>query len=176
MKLYHGSSTGGITVLDPRFSDPKDPHIYLTDCPALAVIYSHSPVEGGYFPYFFDKEGRLCYEEYFPNALDLYKGFGGYVYTAEADCLPQREKMPWAYKSASPIPVTGCRHIPDLYAELLTLEAAGDLKIIRFGDLTERKLQGIYGMLRRSAQEEKLKDHPELPYAQFYQAHFPFLL
>ena len=113
---------------------------------------------------------------YFPNALDLYKGFGGYVYTAEADCLPQREKMPWAYKSASPIPVTGCRHIPDLYAELLTLEAAGDLKIIRFGDLTERKLQGIYGMLRRSAQEEKLKDHPELPYAQFYQAHFPFLL
>ncbi len=176
MTLYHGSATPGITVLDPRFSDPKDPHIYLTDCPALAVIYAHNPVKGGYFPYFFDKEGQLCYEEYFPNALDLYKGFGGYVYTAEAEGLPQRENMPWAYKSAAPIPVTGCRAIPDLYGELLRLEESGELRIIRFRDLTEQKLQGIYKMLHREAQRESLKDHPESEYAQFYQAHFPFLL
>lgn len=176
MTLYHGSATPGIMVLDPRFSDPKDPHIYLTDCPALAVIYAHNPVKGGYFPYFFDKEGQLCYEEYFPNALDLYKGFGGYVYTAEAEGLPQRENMPWAYKSAAPIPVTGCRSIPDLYGELLRLEELGELRIIRFRDLTEQKLQGIYKMLHREAQRESLKDHPESEYAQFYQAHFPFLL
>lgn len=176
MTLYHGSATPGITVLDPRFSDPKDPHIYLTDCPALAVIYAHNPVKGGYFPYFVDKEGQLCYEEYFPNALDLYKGFGGYVYTAEAEGLPQRENMPWAYKSAAPIPVTGCRSIPDLYGELLRLEESGELRIIRFRDLTEQKLQGIYKMLHREAQRESLKDHPESEYAQFYQAHFPFLL
>lgn len=176
MTLYHGSATPGITVLDPRFSDPKDPHIYLTDCPALAVIYAHNPVKGGYFPYFFDKEGQLCYEEYFPNALDLYKGFGGYVYTAEAEGLPQRENMPWAYKSAAPIPVTGCRSILDLYGELLRLEESGELRIIRFRDLTEQKLQGIYKMLHREAQRESLKDHPESEYTQFYQAHFPFLL
>ena len=175
MKLYHGSSTGGITVLDPRFSDPRDPHIYLTDCPALAVIYAHSPVEGGYFPYFFDKSGQLCYEEYFPNALDLYKGFGGYVYTVEADGLPQREKMPWAYKSAEPIPVTGYRHIPDLYEELLALEAAGEIKLVRFGDLTEQKLHGIYGMLHRNAETLNLKNRDD-PYAQFFKTHFPFLL
>lgn len=175
MKLYHGSPTGGITVLDPRFSDPKDPHIYLTDCPAVAVIYAHSPVEGGYFPYFFDKEGQLCYEEYFPNALDLYKGFGGYVYTAEAEGLPQREKMPWAYKSAAPIPVTGCRFIPDLCAEILKLGEAGEIKLIRFGDLTEQKLQGIYGMLRRNAQALDLKNRND-EYARFFKAHFPFLL
>lgn len=175
MKLYHGSPTGGITVLDPRFSDPRDPHIYLTDTPALAVIYSHSPVEGGYFPYFFDREGRLCYEEYFPNALDLYKGLGGYVYTAEAEGLPRREKMPWAYLSREPVAVTGCRFIPDLYAELLALEAAGEVKLIRFGDLTEEKLQGIYGMLRREAGTLDLKNRDD-PYAQFFKAHFPFLL
>ena len=176
MKLYHGSPTGGITVLDPRFSDPRDPHIYLTDCPALAVIYAHSPVEGGYFPYFFDKSGQLCYEEYFPNALDLYKGFGGYVYTVEAEGLPQREKMPWAYKSAEPIPVTGCRHISDLYAEILRLGEAGEILITRYEELTEQKLAGIEGMLRREAEREDLRNHPERPYTRFYQEHFPHLL
>ena len=84
--------------------------------------------------------------------------------------------MPWAYKSAAPIPVTGCRSIPDLYGELLRLEESGELRIIRFRDLTEQKLQGIYKMLHREAQRESLKDHPESEYAQFYQAHFPFLL
>lgn len=178
MKLYHGSPIPGITTLHPRLSNHGKPYVYLTDCPALAVIYAHNPLPPpeGYFPYLFDKEGQLCYEEYFPNALDLYKGFRGYVYTAEAEGLNQLEKMPWVYLSQEPVAVTGCRFIPDLYEELLALNEAGGLKLIRFGDLTEQKLQGIYGMLRREAQRENLKDHPESAYAQFYQAHFPFLL
>ena len=178
MTLYHGSATPGITTLRPNLSNHGKPLVYLTNDPALAVIYAHNPLTPPdcYFPYFYDKEGQLCYEEYFPQALDLYKGFGGYVYTAEADNLTQLEKMPWVYLSEEPVPVTGCRFIPDLYAELLALDAVGSLKIIRFGDLTEQKLQGIYGMLRREAQREGLKDHPEREYARFYQAHFPFLL
>lgn len=175
MKLYHGSSTPGITTLQPRFTRTDDPYLYLTDSSALAVIYAHWPVEGGYFPYFFDKEGRLCYEEYFPKALDIYKGFSGYVYTVEAESIPQKEKMPWIYLSEEPVAVTDCRFIPDLYEELLALEAAGEIKLIRFGDLTEQKLHGIYGMLHRNAETLNLKNRDD-PYAQFFKAHFPFLL
>lgn len=175
MILYHGSATPDITTLRPFLSNHGKPYVYLTDCPALAVIYAHSPVEGGYFPYFFDKEGQLCYEEYFPNALDLYKGFGGYVYTAEAEALNQLEKMPWVYLSQEPVAVTGCRFIPDLYEELLALDEAGSLKLVRFGELTEKKLQGIYGMLRRNAETLGLKNRDD-EYARFFKAHFPFLL
>lgn len=175
MKLYHGSAIPGIRVLEPRMSNHGRPYVYLTDCPALAVIYAHSPVEGGYFPYFFDEEGQLCYEEYFPNALDLYKGFGGYVYTAEGSDLSRLEKMPWVYLSEEPVTVTGCRFIPDIYEELLALDEEGSLKLIRFGDLTEKKLQGIYMMLRRNAETLDLKNRQD-EYARFFKAHFPFLL
>ncbi|WP_139165222.1 hypothetical protein [Butyrivibrio sp. INlla16] len=34
-------------------------------------------------PYGFDKEGRLCLEEYYPNALEeTYSGVSGYIYSA----------------------------------------------------------------------------------------------
>lgn len=174
MKLYHGSATGGITVLRPGLSNHGKPYVYLTDNSALAVIYAHNPVKGGYFPYFFDKEGRLCYEEYFHDALSLYKGFGGYVYTAQAEGLPQLEKMPWVYLSDSPVPVSGCRFIPDLYGELLKLEEAGELFITRYEDLTPQKLAGIEAMLRRESEREDLKNRQD-EYAQFFKSHFPFL-
>lgn len=175
MRLYHGSATGGITTLVPRFSNQEDPHLYLTPDQALATIYSHSPVKGGYFPYFYDKEGRLCYEEYFPDALSLYKGLSGYVYTVEAEDLPQREKMPWVYLSREPVPVIECRFIADIYEELLRLEENGAVKLIRFGDLEENKLKGIYMMLRRNAESLDLKNRQD-EYAQFFKSHFPFLL
>lgn len=179
MKLYHGSSISGITALRPALSNHGTPYVYLTDDPALAVLYAHNPLTppDGYFPYFYNKNGILCYDEYFPDALSLYKGFGGYVYTAEVpDTLPRLERMPWVYLSQAPVPVSEYRAIPDLYAELLRLEQEGKLIVNRFGSLSEARLQGIYKMLRRKAEQKQLKNHPEREYAQFFQAHFPFLL
>lgn len=179
MKLYHGSPSPDITALRPALSNHGKPYAYLTDDPALAVLYAHNPLTppDGYFPYFYNKEGKLCYDEYFPDALSLYQGYGGYVYTVENDTpLPRLERMPWVYLSESAVPVSECRHIENLYDELLRLEQSGQLIINRFGDLSEKRLQGIYQMLRREAEKEQLAEHPEREYAQFYQAHFPFLL
>lgn len=178
MLLYHGSATPNITVLRPTLSNHGKPYAYLTDDPTLALLYAHNPLTPpeGYFPYFYNKEGTLCYDEYFPDALSLYRGFGGYVYTAEVDTLPRLEKMPWVYLSEAPVPVSECRPIPDLYEALLEAEREGKLIINRFGTLSEARLQGIYQMLRREAEREQLREHPEREYARFFQAHFPFLL
>lgn len=178
MKLYHGSATGDITTLCPRLSNHGKPYVYLTDCPALAAIYAHNPLTPpeGWFPYFFDKEGNLHYDEYFHDALSLYKGFGGYVYAVEVTDLPKLEQMPWVYLSEENVPVSECRFIPDLYDELLSLEEAGKLIITRFEELTEKRRSSIEAMLRREAEQEDLRNHPEREYAQFYQKHFPHLL
>lgn len=179
MKLYHGSPVSGITALRPTLSNHGKPYVYLTDDPALAVLYAHNPLTppDGFFPYFYNKENRLCYDEYFPNALSLYQGFGGYVYTVETEIpLTRLEQMPWVYLSEIEVPVSKCRHIPNLYDEILKLERDDRIILNRFGTLSEKRLQGIYRMLRREAEKEQLQEHPEREYAQFYQAHFPFLL
>lgn len=178
MKLYHGSAMAGIQVLEPHLPKHGKPYVYLTDSPDLAVIYAHNPMSppNAWFSYYF-KDGALLYDEYFPGQLEeLYRGFGGYVYTCEAEGLAQLDQMPWVYLSEEAVPVSECRFIPDLYEELLALEQAGRLTIHRYEGHDEKKLAGIRRMLLREIETKGLRENPESEYARFLFSHFPDLL
>ena len=176
MKLYHGSPVPGITQLDPARSSDGQSHVFLTHSDALAVLYAHNPLTrpNGWFPYYWDREGNLHYDEYFPGAtVEIYGGQGGWVYTCEGD-YPHREDMPWVYLADQPVPVLERRFIPDIYQELLELERAGRLTITRYETLSE---QGL-AFVRRIIQREigRLREHPNEEYAAYIHAHFPDLL
>ena len=64
------------------------------------------------------KDGRLRFEEYYPNALeDTYKGVKGYIYSCNQITPYQKLniKIPNAFISAQKTAVDNCEFIPDAY-------------------------------------------------------------
>ncbi len=170
MILYHGSSVPGIHTLLPR---DEGENVCLTDNEAVAVIYAYTPLTKplGWFTYCVDKAGMPHYEEYFPDALEvLYGNTSGFVYQCEGN-FTQHPKMPWVYQSAAPVPVTHCRHIPNLYAELLDLERLGRLIIHRYEDFSPAEQAAF----RRQAAHSAQSHGPDSEYRRFLNAHFPGL-
>ena len=134
MKLYHGSSLGGIEKLRPGLSNHDKPYVYLTHSPILAALYAHNPLTrpNGFFSYWWGKDGILRYDEYFENQLEaIYSGQCGFVYECTGE-YPQLEKMPWVYLSEAEVPVIDCVEIRDLYAQLLQYEKEGLLIVRRW--------------------------------------------
>lgn len=171
MTLYHGSDVPNLHELKPFASNHDKPYAYLSTSDVLSLLYAHNAVKrpGGFFPYWFDKEGLLHYDEYFPDQTRLlYQGHAGWVYTAEADDLTQLEKMPWVYLSEKPVPVAKAEYFPDLYEALLQAEKDGRLMIRRYEDMTDKQLE-----IRRNIVRESLKTHGEDDYRRFIRVHMP---
>ena len=140
MRLYHGSRTAGIRVLEPRQADHERPYIYLTTSPLVAALYLTNTVESPYywFPYGFDKTGRVLYHELYPDAFrEAAAGKAGYIYTVNTDIVPETAirpfpQNPFARLGAIPMAVDGCLPIRDAYSWLLAQEAAGNFFLCRF--------------------------------------------
>ena len=171
MMLCHGSSVPGLTELKPFPSNHSKPYVYLTDCAALALFYAHNPIErpGGFFPYWFDKQGQLHYDEYFPDQLRLmYQGHSGWVYHVEVDGWTRLDKMPWVYLSEAPVPVAQADFIPDLHAALTGAAEDGRLVLHRYGDIPEGQRE-----IHRKVVRNSLSGHDEDDYVQFMRQHMP---
>ncbi len=173
MLLYHGSPAAGITALEPRQSGHDKPYVYLSDNPTLALLYAQNPIRrpGGFFPYWFDKDGMLHYDEYFPDqTLRMYQGHSGWIYQLEADGLTQLDRMPWVYLSETEVPVTRADFIPDLYAALLDAEHIGRLILHRYENFPEAQQE-----IHRKIVRKSLEGYPEADYVRFLQEHMPEL-
>lgn len=181
MKLYHGSNVGGIDTLTPVLSNHGKPYVYLTDNKVLATLYAHNPIErpGGFFTYRFDKEGRLHYDEYFDNQLEvMYSGIGGYVYTIDIleDSLYRLEKMPWVYTSEYGVDTAKVEYVEDIFATILRHEQNGDIVIHRYKDMGFETREKWRNIVRNDIENKDLKNYPESSYAQFLHKHFPDLI
>ena len=173
MLLYHGSSVGDITALQPRQSGHDKPYVYLTDSATLALLYAHNPIKrpGGFFPYWFDKEGSLHYDEYFPDQIRrLYHGHSGWLYSTEGDHLTQLDKMPWVYLSEKDVKVAQANFIPDLYTALLEAEQAGHILLHRYEAFPEAQRE-----IHRKIVRKSLEGSPEADYVRFLREHMPEL-
>ena len=177
MKLYHGSGVPALTELRPFLSGHGKPCVYLTHSEELATVYAHNPIPGGgWFTYRWPGDGKLHYDEYFPDALRIiYQGHSGWIYTCEGD-LPTLEKMPWVSLSEAPLPVTGSRFIPDLYEELLRCEAEGRLIVHRWDTIPDRVRDAFARTVLRSVEDHHLPERPDDPYLRFIRTHLPGLL
>ncbi len=115
MTFYHGSSVPNLTELKPFPSNHGKPYVYFSTNAVLALLYAYNPIArpGGFFPYWFDKDGQLHYDEYFPDQLrQIYAGHHGWVYQVEAENLLQLDKMPWVYLSETPLQISKQRMFP----------------------------------------------------------------
>lgn len=148
---FHASQIGKIKTLEPRISNHNIPLIYFSDKRENVLVYLSNAVEKvckeGRFTfdglwykwgsYGFEKDGRLRFEEYYPNALeDTYKGIGGYIYSCiKIDPYPKLDiKIPNNFITAQKTTVDNCEFIPDAYNEMINAEANGLITILRYNE------------------------------------------
>ena len=149
--LFHTSQIGKIKILEPRISNNNIPLIYFSDKRENVLVYLSNAVEkvckekhfkfNGLWhkwgSYGFEKDGRLRFEEYYPNALeDTYKGIEGYIYScSKIDPYQKLDiKIPNTFITAQKTTVDNCEFIPDAYNEMINAEANGLITILRYNE------------------------------------------
>ena len=168
---YHCSPVHGLKRLEPQkpqnFDKPS--LVYMTTSLPMALMYGVRNFE---YTYGYTKEGKIYYEEYFPDALRiLYAGKSASLY----ECLPEvtnTTKIP--NEAVSPLPVNVAREIivPDVMQALLEQEREGKLIIRRYDELSPRMLEWIF---RAELEEIRKRDllHTPCPMADYMQRHYP---
>lgn len=174
MILYHGSNIPNIKKLEPQFASEKK-CVFLTHSKALATIYSYNPLTrpNGFFTYWWSKDGKLYYDEYFENQLtEIYAKKRGFVYECEGN-LPQHEAMPWIYLSEQAVKPTRCFEIPDLLEALLEYEQQGLLTIRRYGEFSDKQLAMWEKIVKNSLLKTDLNTTIGKEYYDYVKKHFP---
>ena len=179
MRLYHGSNTPNIKVLEPRLADHDRPYVYLTTIDVVSAFYLCNAVEKPYywFPYGFGGNNPIpIYHELYPNALrEVSEGVSGYIYEVEANesqVIPFKN-IPCARLATKPIEVTRCTKIENAYELFLQYVAEGKLKIDRFEDKTQQQLNWWYTNLEAYLDEKDMIKTPDCSYALFIKKKFP---
>ena len=148
---FHASQIGKIKTLEPRISNHNIPLIYFSDKRENVLVYLSNAVEkvckedrftfdGLWYKwgsYGFEKDGRLRFEEYYPNALeDTYKGIEGYIYSCSKIDPYQKLniKIPNTFITVQKTTVDNCEFIPDAYNEMINAEANGLITILRYNE------------------------------------------
>lgn len=180
MRLYHGSRTGGIEVLEPRVADHGAPYIYFSTIEAVAALYLCNAVERPYywFPYGFRRElpGVPVYDELYPGALrEVSEGVSGWIYYAdvEEDQVLPFKNIPCARLSVEPVRVTGVIEVTDAYARLMDYEAQGKLVIGRYEEKSQRELEWYARTIRAYMAQKQMHLMPDCAYARFVRRKFP---
>ena len=127
MTLYHCSPTPGLKVLRPSvtqyFGKPRQ--VCLTASLPMALLYGIKHFE---YAYGYTRDGRIYYEEYFPNALEeLYRGRSASLYLCAGRGDMEPTAIPNEYVTGVEVPVAEERSIPDVLAALLEQERLGEI-------------------------------------------------
>ena len=178
MILYHGSNTFGIETLKPHLADHDRPYVYMSTIEIVAGFYMVNAVERPYywFPYGFDRNGKVQYDELYPNALrEVSEGRSGCIYAVEADekdILPFKN-IPCARLATVPMKVIECTEIKDCYAWFLEQEKLGTFEINRFEDKSEKEMQWWYKTILDYIDRKGMRETPDCSYAEFVTRKFP---
>ena len=171
MTYYHCSPTAGLTVLKSRKPESfeKPARVYLTTLLPMALMYTIKNYE---YTYGYTKDGKIYYEEYFPNALEiLYRGISASLYLCDP-VSTQSTKRPNEALSELPVPVIHEIHIPDACEALLEQERLGALVIHRYSELSEGMRNWIRKVEADGIRDSNLINTPG-PMADYYREHYP---
>ena len=171
--LYHVSPTPGLTVLKPSvtkyFGKPRQ--VCLTASLPMALMYGIRHFE---YAYGYTRDGRIYYEEYFPNALEeLYRGKAAFLYTCYCRPYLERTAIPHEYVTPNEVPVDGELPIPDVCEALLEQERLGALKIVRWDEMDEGRRRWVVRAEADTIREHGLLAQPDDPFARYMQEKYP---
>ncbi len=171
MTLYHCSPTAGLTVLRPSVSFGKPSQVCLTASLPMALMYGVKHFE---YTYGYTRDGRIYYEEYFPNALkELYRGKRAALYTCSLREDMRTTQFPNEYVTPNEVPVDGETAIPDVYEALMEQMDRGALKVVRWEDATPQRRAWMVDVELMTIREQDLTARPDSPFARYMREKYP---
>ena len=169
MRLYHGTTAGGLDILCANSYDRNgNPVLYLTDNRAYSLFYIRDRVVD-FVTCGVGIDGVVHYDEKIPNQLELlYQGKSGYIYELEADAQPTNTNG--IYVISQNLQIVKSAYIPDVYDAICAEISKGNVGVVHYEELTEEQRQlNEEGMYRWFLAEQGM--HPVK--RAFLQAHFP---
>ena len=165
--FYHGSVIGGLDVILANAKSHVDGSsvAYFTTDRVYALVCCRSRQEN--FVTMGPRDGVQHYFERFPNQLRiLYEGKEGFLYRpVSADGFKNTKGNTW--ESSVDVPVVLHENVPNVFAEILREEIAGNVVVHRYAEIdpAEQKLHANY-----------IRDHLDDPlnaeYREFLNRHF----
>lgn len=181
MKYYHGSTTAGLTQLQPHLpagAHLQTPRVYLTPTRQLTLHYIwDAPRLGDIKMPMLDirKDGTIVFQEMFSGALEyLYGGVSGYIYLCEVDS--SGDSVPCAPSSISiseTVPISTCEYIDNVYHHIMQYEAQGKLIYERYEDLPQWRIDLIRCQILRLIKRYDLLENSTHPSCTFVREKFP---
>ena len=172
MTLYHCSPPAGLTVLRPnesRFGKPSQ--VCLTASLPMALMYGVKHFE---YTYGYTRDGRIYYEEYFPNALkELYRGKAACLYTCSLREDMRATEIPNEYVTPNEVPADSETAIPDVYEALMEQVDRGALKVVRWEDATPQRRARVVDVELMTIREQDLLARPDSPFARYMREKYP---
>ena len=168
--FYHGSVIGGLDVILANATSHVDGSkvAYFTTDRIYALVCCRSKEEN--FVTMGPSDGIQHYFERFPDQLKvMYDGKEGFLYRPVSSANLKNTKG-HTWESSVDVPVVLAEHIPNVYAEILREEAAGNVIVHRYAEIdpAEQKLHANY--IR-----EHLDDPFYTEYREFLIRHFSSL-
>ena len=160
--FYHGSVIGGLdTILANAKSHIDGSKVaYFTTDRVYALVCCRSRQEN-FVTMGPDRNGIQHYFERFPDQLKtMYEGKEGFIYQPVSSVNLKNTKG-HTWESSVDVPVVLAEHIPNVYAEILREEAAGNVIVHRYAEIdpAEQKLNANY-----------IRDHLDDPLFKEYRA------
>lgn len=181
MKLYHGSNTADIKILEPRLADHGHPYVYMATIDVIAAFYLCNAVERPYywFPYGFGNNSNIpVYHELYPDALkEVSEGVSGYiyeVYAEESQIIPFKN-IPYARLATKPVEVQKCTRVDNAYNLFMDYVNQGKMEIGYFKDKTPEQLEWWYSSIINYLEEKNMAVIPDCSYARFIKKKFPWV-
>lgn len=170
--LYHGSPVSGLRELQPSvtkyFGKPRQ--VCLTASLPMALMYGAKHFE---YTYGYTKDRQIYYEEYFPNALEeIYGGKSASLYRCLLRGDMETTPIPNEFVTLNPVPVSEEIPVPDVYQALLEQERLGALKIVRYQDMTEKRLTWVCEAEAQTILEHNLL-HEDSPFSRYVREKYP---
>ena len=185
---YHASKIPDIKILEPHISNHGRPLVYFSTKRENVLVYLSNAIEKfcnetGFIyngtwtkwgSYGFDKVGILFLEEYYPNALiETYSGVSGYIYYAEkinASC--NDIEIADAVAVSEQVMVDGFEFISDAYTEILKSADKGEIKLVKYDQHSENKLNWIRKTIVNEYNDLGIKSD----YKYFLENKFPYVM
>ena len=133
--VFHGSPTGGLTVIEPKLSSHGEKWVYAAKTRGTALVFLK-----GWNDFIFNlaygDEGVLELTERYPGAFDeVFADGKGYIYTLDGSAFTENATgFEGEVVSTEPAKVLYSEYCPDARAALLDEERSGRLKIRRWPD------------------------------------------
>ena len=166
MDFYHGTTVGGLSVLQPFASENtnlNEPVVYLTTNKQLAIHNIKDRRESPMLKICVD--GKLIFQEMFNSALELlYKGKSGYIYHCIGDYeINKNVGVMYTATSKKPVPVNDCEFIDDVYEKIMEYEKTGMFIYEKYEDLPQWRHDIIRGWIMKWIKRGNLLNNSEDP-------------